>query len=255
MGELPNGCWSTRITLLIYSIPLISSCAPGIRARAVQAPCQGLIEYVIDQRTLAAPTRTGDRRERSQRNAHVDIVQVVVPCTNDFQPLRCREAARVRQDSWSRPIRSGRAIPAAFGTWFATWRNASACADCWEWESPASRSDKARSVKLGAEPVGWAYLAPRLRRRAFRHPARNRKRSRSPQSPPDRAPPQSACCRDLAACASAANKRVLSRGCRPIVGSSNTYSTPHKPLPSWLASRMRCASPLDNVAAPRPSVR
>ena len=48
---------------------------------------------------------------------------------------------------------------------------------------------------------------------------------------------------------------VLSRGCRPIVGSSSTYSTPHRPLPTWLARRMRWASPPESVGAARPSVR
>ena len=37
------------------------------------------------------------------------------------------------------------------------------------------------------------------------------------------------------------SSRALSRGCRPIVGSSSTYSTPVRPLPIWLARRMRWA--------------
>ena len=43
---------------------------------------------------------------------------------------------------------------------------------------------------------------------------------------------------ELAAAPRAAG--ALSRGCRPIVGSSSTYSTPVRPLPTWLARRMRC---------------
>ena len=39
---------------------------------------------------------------------------------------------------------------------------------------------------------------------------------------------------------SVASSRSLSRWCRPIDGSSSTYSTPVSPEPIWLASRMRC---------------
>ena len=37
--------------------------------------------------------------------------------------------------------------------------------------------------------------------------------------------------------------RRLSRWCRPMLGSSSTYSTPVRPEPIWVARRMRCASP------------
>ena len=50
---------------------------------------------------------------------------------------------------------------------------------------------------------------------------------------------------------SVSNKRSLSRWCSPMDGSSNTYMTPVKPLPIWLAKRMRCASPPDRVSAER----
>ena len=43
--------------------------------------------------------------------------------------------------------------------------------------------------------------------------------------------------------------RRLSRWCRPIDGSSSTYSVPTRPEPIWLARRMRCASPPASVAA------
>ena len=38
-------------------------------------------------------------------------------------------------------------------------------------------------------------------------------------------------------------RRALSRWCSPMLGSSSTYMTPDRSLPSWLASRMRWASP------------
>ena len=47
----------------------------------------------------------------------------------------------------------------------------------------------------------------------------------------------------------------LSRWCSPIDGSSRTYRTPTRPEPIWDASRIRCASPPDNVPADRPSER
>ena len=47
------------------------------------------------------------------------------------------------------------------------------------------------------------------------------------------------------------SKRSLSRWCNPIDGSSNTYITPTKPAPIWLARRMRCASPPERVSAER----
>ncbi len=49
--------------------------------------------------------------------------------------------------------------------------------------------------------------------------------------------------------------RWLSRWCSPIDGSSSTYSTPTSPEPIWVASRIRCASPPDRVAAGRFSDR
>ena len=45
--------------------------------------------------------------------------------------------------------------------------------------------------------------------------------------------------------------RWLSRWCSPIDGSSSTYSTPTSPEPICVASRIRCASPPDSVAAAR----
>ena len=41
---------------------------------------------------------------------------------------------------------------------------------------------------------------------------------------------------------------VLSRWCRPMLGSSRMYSTPVRPEPICVASRMRCASPPARVA-------
>ncbi len=43
--------------------------------------------------------------------------------------------------------------------------------------------------------------------------------------------------------------RRLSRWCSPMEGSSRMYMTPVSPDPTWLASRMRCASPPDSDSA------
>ncbi len=50
---------------------------------------------------------------------------------------------------------------------------------------------------------------------------------------------------------SVSSSRLLSRWCRPIDGSSSTYSTPTSPDPIWVASRIRCASPPASVAEAR----
>ncbi len=47
------------------------------------------------------------------------------------------------------------------------------------------------------------------------------------------------------------SSRWLSRWCSPMDGSSSTYSTPTRPEPIWVASRIRCASPPASVADAR----
>jgi hypothetical protein len=47
----------------------------------------------------------------------------------------------------------------------------------------------------------------------------------------------------------------VSRPCRPMVGSSSTYSTPVSPAPICAARRSRCISPPERVLARRSSVR
>ena len=56
-------------------------------------------------------------------------------------------------------------------------------------------------------------------------------------------------------CLSVLINRSLSRWCKPIDGSSNTYSTPCSPEPICVARRIRCASPPLRVLAARPSSR
>ena len=57
---------------------------------AVQTPSQRGVQHFVDQRTLAAAADPGDDRERTQRNPHVDVLQVVVPSSQDLDPIHIR---------------------------------------------------------------------------------------------------------------------------------------------------------------------
>ena len=48
-----------------------------------------VVENVLDQRTLAAAADAGDGGERAERNADVDVLEVVVAGTDDFEPAGC----------------------------------------------------------------------------------------------------------------------------------------------------------------------
>ena len=50
-------------------------------------------------------------------------------------------------------------------------------------------------------------------------------------------------------------RRALSRGCRPMDGSSRTYSVSTSAEPSEVARLMRCDSPPESVEESRSSVR
>ncbi len=60
---------------------------------------------------------------------------------------------------------------------------------------------------------------------------------------------------DVAQVFQRAEQPRLSRWCRPMEGSSRMYMTPVRPEPTWLASRMRWASPPESDSALRSSVR
>ena len=51
------------------------------------------------------------------------------------------------------------------------------------------------------------------------------------------------------------NSLVVSWGCRPVVGSSKTYKTPVRPLPSTQANLSLCDSPADSEERERSKVR
>ena len=118
----------------------------------------------------------------------------------------------------------------------------------------------AAEVRAGDAAAFFARLRRACRRRRFgRRGGRRRGRSRTGRR---RRRSTSRSCSTMSSVlprsrsfCSAAIRRALSRGWRPIVGSSSTYSTPQRPLPTWLARRMRWASPPESVGAARPSVR
>ncbi len=84
-------------------------------------------------------------------------------------------------------------------------------------------------------------------------PGRDRPHNRRGEWSLRRAPPPARCCPDRASASSVSSRRSLSRGCRPMEGSSSTYSTPRSFEPICVASRMRWPSPPESVAAERSS--
>ena len=200
-------------------------------AGAVQSASQRLIEHVVDQRTLAAPAGAGDGRERAERNSHVDIPQDCYAARRSLPAIGHRVAASRRSQARPLPVRC-RLL--RLRRWLSCCRrgDAAACADCWEWESPSCRSRTGPSRKRGAWPTEQVFPERRLLRRVSRRRGQNRRRNRFPRiTSRSCSTTISVLPRSRSLC-NAANSRVLSRGCRPIVGSSSTYSTPHKPLPS-----------------------
>ena len=77
-GVRPIGDWSTWMTLSTCSMPLIRVCRPGHRAGVVDLLGQRRVEDVVDQRRLARAGDAGDRAEDAEREAHVDVAQVVL---------------------------------------------------------------------------------------------------------------------------------------------------------------------------------
>ena len=194
---------------------------------------------------LPLPLTPGDRRERAERDLDVDVLQVVVAGADDFQ-AGSRSSVR---DQGSGELRTSALLPCDF--WLLPHRRSPT-------PSPAIRRFVGTAIAflpLRYGPVtraaGLAELVGRARRR------RSGRRVAGAGAEVE----QVIGGLDHFAVVLDDDQRVaqiaellqrleqprLSRGCRPIVGSSSTYSTPHRPLPIWLASRMRCASPPESV--------
>ena len=74
----PIGLWSISMILSMCSAPTSESCAPDGLARAVELAGQRPIEDLGDERALATPRHPGHRHERPERDAQVDVAQVVL---------------------------------------------------------------------------------------------------------------------------------------------------------------------------------
>ena len=208
--------------------------------------CAGelVVEHVFDQRALAAAADAGDGGERAERNCDVDVLEVVVAGAEDLE---------AGQDAGCGGRKSSSDVFALRLLRF----------DILHSPTPASAIRRfvgtgiaflPLKIRPGDAAVVLARLASGVPRATIwppRRPAPGPKSSR----PSALAITSRSCSttssvlpRSRSLC-SASSSRVLSRGCRPIVGSSSTYSTPHRPLPTWLARRMRCASPPESVGA------
>jgi hypothetical protein len=86
-GVRPMGDWSMRTTLSICSVPVRSSCAPGLLARAVDRLGQRAIENVVDQRAFAAAADAGDDGHEAERNAKAQVLQVVLARAGNGEPF------------------------------------------------------------------------------------------------------------------------------------------------------------------------
>ena len=135
------------------------------------------------------------------------------------------------------------------------WPCGSRRSACGSIERAAGHVSRRSGCRVALPSSAGVPLEYRLAAELPRARARNRRRGRRRGWSPRRARRRARCCRgraDAAASRSAAGCRA---GCRPMLGSSSTYITPESSLPSWLARRMRCASPPHSVGPERSSVR
>ena len=58
----------------------------GRVGRAVEGPCQRLVQNLVDQTALAGARHPGDQNEASQRQVHVEVDQVVLAGAADAEP-------------------------------------------------------------------------------------------------------------------------------------------------------------------------
>ena len=92
-GVRPMGLWSMSMTLSMASVPSRASWAPGSARAPLTLAGQGPVEDVRDERRLARPRDAGDRREGAQREAHVEVLQVVLTSAPHDEGLAVAGAA------------------------------------------------------------------------------------------------------------------------------------------------------------------
>ena len=78
-GVRPIGLWSISMILSMCSAPTELVVGPDRLARAVELAGQRPVEDLRHERALATARHAGDRHERAERDAQVEVAQVVLP--------------------------------------------------------------------------------------------------------------------------------------------------------------------------------
>ena len=115
-GVRPIGDWSMAMTLSRYSSAFDRLAGAGIAAGAVQLAGQLLQDDAVDQRTLAGAGNAGDAGHDAERDADVDMLQVVLRGAAHDQPMavaRLGGQPGCRSGSW--PLRYWPVIEAGVG--------------------------------------------------------------------------------------------------------------------------------------------
>ncbi len=171
-------------------------------------------EDLVDQRTLAGAADAGDGDERAQRKRHVDVLQIVLPRPLDGEPANGRRqpaggghtsrltpAVRLRHSAIRRD-RNGFLA----GEILAGER----CLAAEHLFEGAARGDVAAAVAAAGTEIEQIIGRRDHLAVVFYQDERVTQVAEVLQAP---------------------SSRRLSRGCRPMVGSSRTYRTPVSPLP------------------------
>ncbi len=83
----PMGDWSMRMTLSIWSCAGEGLVRAGFFARAVEIFGERAVENVVDEGAFAAAADAGDDGHDAERNADVDVLQIVFARAGDGEPL------------------------------------------------------------------------------------------------------------------------------------------------------------------------
>ena len=96
-GVRPIGLWSISMILSMCSAPSSAVVRADRLARAVELAGERPVEDLRDERALAAAGHAGDRHERPERDAQVDVAQVVLARAAHAQRLAVA-ASPLRRD-------------------------------------------------------------------------------------------------------------------------------------------------------------
>ena len=84
------------MTLSSSSRPRMASCAPGTIFRPVELSEERLAQDVVHQRALARAAHAGYAREQTERETHVDLLEIVLTRTANREPAPLRRASLLR---------------------------------------------------------------------------------------------------------------------------------------------------------------